>query len=188
SEDLTLPEKAVEIAKLTPGARWIVGFVEDVQAIWADEQLTLPEKVVEITRLIPGVRAIEEMVGEIKEVWAREDLTLPEKITETFKVIANRVDVEAGDLAFALGVAITAPYILEKIADAIKLVPGLVALTQPGNILRLGIAGMILALGVYGWRLWNGSQEGEEELEAEAERITPEALAAGRSEERRVGK
>src|SRR5690606_12824510 len=179
SGELNLPEKAVEIAKLTPGARWIVGFVEDVKSIWADEELTLPEKVVEITRLIPGVKAIEDMIGEIREVWAREDLTLPEKITETFKVIANRVDVEAGDLAFALGAAITAPYILDKIADAIKLVPGLVALTLPGNILRIGIAGMILALGVYGWRLWNALKEGEEELKAEAERITSEALAAG---------
>src|SRR5690606_26581881 len=97
------------------------------------------------------------LIREIREVWASEDLSLTEKAVETFKIIADKVNVEAGDLVFALGAAITAPYILEKIADAIKLVPGIVALTQPGNILRLGIAGMILALGVYGWRLWNAS-------------------------------
>src|SRR5690606_6266436 len=92
---------------------------------------------------------------------------------------ANRVDVEAGDLKFALGAAITAPYLLDRIADVIRLVPGLIALTQPGNILRIGIIGMILALGVYGWRLWNASKESEESLRTEAERITEEVLAAG---------
>src|SRR5690606_31482777 len=87
SEELTLPEKAVEIAKLTPGARWIVGFVEDVQAIWAREDLTLREKVAAIARLVPGVAWVARFLADVQDIWGREDLTFREKVAEITRLI-----------------------------------------------------------------------------------------------------
>src|SRR5690606_21404086 len=98
-------------------------------------------------------KSVRDWWSKVVAMW-EEELSLPEKVAATFRVVADTVELEAGDLAFILGAAVTAPTILRAIGDAIRTVPGVIAITQPGNILRLGIAGMILALGVYGWRLW----------------------------------
>lgn len=180
-DDLTLKEKAVEIARLIPGVRWLEGFVAGVRVIWAREDLTLGQKVAEIVRLIPGISAIENMIAGIKAVWANEELTLPEKVMETYRVVADTVTLEARDLAFLLGAGLTSAYLLDKIGDAIRMIPGLVAVTSGNNLLRLGIAGLTLGLGIYAWKLFNESEDAGESLKQQAadmiEGLLPTGLA-----------
>ena len=170
-EELTFGEKTVAIARLIPGVAWLQDFVAEVKVIWADEELTLPEKAVEIARLIPGVTAIENMIAEIKEVWVREDLTLSEKAVETFKVISDTIEVEGQELAFLLGAAITAPYILYAIGNAIRAVPGILALTSGANFLRLSIAGLTLGLAIFSWQFSNADPEARENMLAQIDEI-----------------
>jgi len=181
NEELTFGEKIVEIVRLLPGVKWLENFVAEVKRIWNDESLTLPEKAVEIVRLIPGVTAIENMIKELREVWSNQELTLGEKVVETFKVITDTIEVEGGSLAFLFGAAVTAPIVLRALSDAIRMIPGLIALSVGGNYLRLGLAGLTLALIIYHWQFWNADPQARENMLQEANKIIdgifPEGIA-----------
>ncbi len=125
---LELVRRGATLLGLDPDKLWIVGFLEELNTIWADEDLSFSEKVVQSVALVAG-----EIVGLVESIiswWIGTTISLARKVVELLGL-----DPEDNALVSFLEKlkAIWVDEKLtfgEKIIESIGLIPGLSSL-QP---------------------------------------------------------
>ena len=79
-EALVVVRRGATLLGLDPDKLWIVGFLEELNTIWADEDLSFSEKVVQSVALVAG-----EIVGLVESIiswWIGATISLARKVVE----------------------------------------------------------------------------------------------------------
>lgn len=88
---LQLVRRGAEILGLDPDSLWVVGFLEALNNIWAEQELSFGQKIVKTIELVPGGQSLIDFVNSIGDVWENSELSLPEKAIGTVKLVVDGV-------------------------------------------------------------------------------------------------